>query len=106
MYRRWLAVFFFLRCALAASNGLSDSDWSSIRAEHLRHKQAAFAADGGWRAQNYQQNWSAFFDGRGFEVTPGNASWRWGLKLVSYGYQARERRVGAPKSAADVEKFS
>ena len=89
-----------------APKGLSDSDWSSIQKEHLRHRQAAFAVEGGWRARNYRQNWSADFDGRGFEVTPGNASWRWGLKLAAYGYQGQERPVGVPKSSADMEKVS
>ncbi len=90
----------------AQPNRLSGSDWSSIRQEHLRRQQAAFPVDGGWRARNYQQNWSTFFDGRGFEITPDDGSWRWGLKLTAYGYQGRERRVDTPKAAADVEKFS
>lgn len=89
-----------------APKGLSDSDWSSIRKEHLRHRQAAFAVAGGWRAHNYRQDWSAFFDGRGFEVTPGKGSWRWGLRLAAYGYSGQERSVGVARPAADVEKFS
>jgi len=91
---------------LSTPKGLSDSDWSSIRTEHLRHRQAAFDVEGGWQARNYRQNWLAFFDGRGFEVKSDNAAWRWGLKLAAYGYRGQERMVGVPKSAADVEKFS
>ncbi|MEO8367958.1 MAG: hypothetical protein ABI806_01995, partial [Candidatus Solibacter sp.] len=91
---------------MAAPNNLSNSDWSSIQKEHLRHKQAALAVEGGWRARNYRQNWSANFDGRGFEVTPEHGTWRWGLKLISYGRPGQQRVVSAPKPAADVEKFS
>ena len=96
-------------CAVAsaaAPKGLSTSDWNSIRSEHQRHRQAAAPVEGGWRARNYQQNWSVDFDGKGFQVSPVEGSWRWGLKLGSYGYAGQERPVGGPKPAADVEKFS
>lgn len=106
MNTRWLAVFLFLPCAFSAAKGLSDSDWSSIQKEHLRHRQAVVPVEGGWRSQNYRQNWSAYFDGQGFEVTPGEGSWRWGLRLISYGYPGQQRRVRAAKSSADVETFA
>lgn len=94
-----------LPCVSAAPKGLSDPDWAAIRKEHMRHRQAAYPAGGGWKARNFQQNWSTYFDGRGFEVTPSEASWRWGLTLAAYGYPGQRRIVKGAKLAADVEKF-
>jgi hypothetical protein len=104
-------LFILLLAALSMASaappeGLSKSDWNSIRKEYQRHRQAAFAVDGGWRARNYSQDFSTFFDGQGFEVTPKHGSWRWGLRLAAYGYEGQMRRVSKSKSAADVEKVS
>src|SRR5438046_1423992 len=78
----------------AAPKGLSTSDWSSIRSEYQRHRQAGFQVEGGWRAGNY------------FQVTPQQGSWRWGLRLTAYGYEGQLLQVSNAKAAADVEKFS
>ncbi|MCC6367263.1 MAG: Ig-like domain-containing protein [Bryobacterales bacterium] len=72
----------------------------------MRHRHAVSTVEGGWRAQNYEQDWSTFFDGRGFEVTPKHASWRWGLRLTSYGYKGEPRRVSRARVFTDVEKIS
>jgi hypothetical protein len=90
----------------ATPNGLSGSAWSSIRAEYLRHRQAAFPQDGGHRARNYGQQWVTRFDGRGFDVTPDAGGWRWGLELRSYGFPGQERGVKQARALADVEKLS
>ena len=90
----------------AAPKGLASSDWSSIQAEHQRHRQAAFPVDGGWRARNYGQDWSTLFEGRAFEITPRLGGWRWGLQLARYGYEGQLRRASKAKPTADVEKFS
>jgi hypothetical protein len=90
----------------ATPNGLSGSAWSSIRAEYLRHRQAAFPQDGGHRARNYGQQWVTRFDGRGFDVTPDAGGWRWGLELQSYGFPGQERGVMHARASADVEKLS
>ncbi|MFN0137699.1 MAG: hypothetical protein ACKVS9_16460 [Phycisphaerae bacterium] len=65
--------------------GLSASDWSSIRATYEANRHAAFAVDGGYQARNPGQHWRTRFDGRGFETTPDAGGWSWGLELVSYG---------------------
>src|SRR5438874_2310202 len=51
---------------LPAPKGLADSEWSSIRKEHLRHRQAAVAVEGGWQARNYRQNWLKAWPARRF----------------------------------------
>ena len=81
--------------------GLSVSSWTSIRAEHERHRQAAFAIPGGHKARNYNQQWTTRFDSRGFDVTPDTGDWRWGLALVSYGHAGRERVVA--KASVDTK---
>src|ERR1051326_1139998 len=90
----------------ASPNGLSGADWSSICAEYERHRQAAFPVEGGHRARNYGQRWVTRFDGRGFDVTPDAAGWRWGLELQSYGFPGQEREVKHARANADVEKLS
>ena len=59
--------------------GLSGSDWSGIRGEYERHRQAAFPVDGGHRARNYGQQWVTRFDGRVLTSHPtraaGNGDW-------------------------------
>ena len=99
-------VIWIAACAFAAPKGLTDSDWGAIQKEYFRHRQSAVQLDGGWQAQNLRQNWSTYFDGRGFEVKPNGASWRWGLQLTTYGYRGQERSVTAAKPSADLEKFS
>jgi hypothetical protein len=85
---------------------ISGSDWSGIRGEYERHRQAAFPVDGGHRARNYGQQWVTRFDGRGFDVTPDASGWRWGLELQSYGFPGQERAVKSARAMADVEKLS
>ncbi|MCZ6652258.1 MAG: hypothetical protein O7D91_04445, partial [Planctomycetota bacterium] len=77
----------------AVPEGLTDSDWKSIRQEYERHRHAAVAVDGEFRARNPGQQWLTHFDGRGFTVEPAiagvepeAAGWRWGLELQSYGF--------------------
>jgi trimeric autotransporter adhesin len=90
----------------ATPKGISGSAWSSIRAEHERHRQAVLPADGGHRARNYGQQWVTRFDGRGFDVTPDASGWRWGLQLQSYGFPGQEHGVQRARAYADVERFS
>src|SRR3954447_20194434 len=90
----------------AIPKGLSRSAWSGIRAEYLRHRQAAFPADGGHRARNYAQQWVTRFDGRGFEITPDAGAWRWGLTLTSYGFPGQEYGIEHSCVAVDVERLS
>ncbi len=110
MFRYSLVTLTLCASAFAATTpkGLSTSAWSSIRGEYQRHRQAAFAVEGGWQARNYGQDWSTFFDGRGFEVKPRHGAWRWGLRLASYGYRGQQRWVQNARAVAvpDVEKFS
>ena len=50
--------------------GLSASDWSSIRAAYEANRHAAFAVEGGYQVWNPGQQWRTRFDGRGFVTTP------------------------------------
>ena len=90
----------------ANPNGLSGSDRASIRAEYERHRRTAFPVAGGHRARNYGQQWVTRFDGRGFDVTPDAAGWRWGLELLSYGFPGQELSVKHARASADVEKLA
>ena len=50
----------------AVPEGLTGSDWKSIRQAYEQHRHAAVAVDGGFRARNPGQQWLTRFDGRGF----------------------------------------
>jgi len=80
--------------------GLSASDWSSIRAAYDAGRHAAHPVDGGYGARNPGQNWATFFDGRGFSTTPDAGDWTWGLELVHYGWGDDERPVTRPRAAS------
>ncbi len=84
----------------AVPKGLTHSDWKSIRQEYERHRHAAVAVDGDFRARNPGQQWLTRFDGRGFTVEPAiagvepeEARWRWGLELQSYGFPGHQRVI-------------
>lgn len=68
--------------------GLTASEWASIRAAYEAGRHAAYSDDaspGGFIARNPGQRWRTRFDGRGFATTPDAGGWSWGLDLVSYG---------------------
>ncbi len=86
--------------------GISTSDWSSIRAAYEANRHAAFAVDGGWQARNPGQQWRTQFDWRGFETTPDGGGWSWGLELVSYGRRGAECNPSrAPGSSEGVSSL-
>ena len=76
--------------------GLSASDWSSIRVAYEAGRHRVFAVEGGYHAYNPRQGWSTRFDGRGFTTEPDGGGWSWGLKLERYGFVGLERTVGEP----------
>jgi hypothetical protein len=83
--------------------GLSSSDWSSIRAAYEAHRHAAYADEavpGHFRAKNPRQQWVTRFDGRGFSTTPNDGGWSWGLDLVSYGRGDTQRTIDGTASVA------
>ena len=85
--------------------GLSQSDWSSIRAayEEGRHSfQPIEGMHGHWQGLNPGQRWVTRFDGRGFVVTPCEGDWSWGLDLCSYGLGEKQTPVGT--AARQVEQ--
>jgi hypothetical protein len=70
----------------ATPEGLSDGDWSGIRAAYERNRHAITSEpDGTYQARNPGQAWVTRFDGRGFMVTPDAGGWEWGLELEGYG---------------------
>lgn len=80
--------------------GLSASDWCSIRTAYEAHRHAAVALEGGYLARNPGQQWQTLFDGRGFLATPDAGGWSWGLELASMGREGAEDRVVAPSRVA------
>ncbi len=91
----------------AVPEGLTGSEWKSIRREYERHRHAAVAVDGEFRARNPGQQWLTHFDGRGFAVEPEAAGWRWGLELQSYGFCGHERAVsGQAKMTAQDDRVT
>ena len=46
--------------------GLTTSDWQSIRAAYEAGRHAFMPVEGGWQARNPGQQWTTKFDGRGF----------------------------------------
>jgi len=75
--------------------GLTDSDWTNIRAAYQtkRHEIAPIAA--GYRAHNPEQHWRTEFDERGFMTRPDAGSWQWGLELKSYGFWGKQCAIRA-----------
>ena len=80
----------------AIPEGLSRSDWTSIRATYEARRHVASAVEGGYEARNPGQAWRTHFDGRGFLTEPDAGEWTWGLELERYGFAGREREVTRP----------
>jgi len=78
----------------AVPEGLTKSDWSSIRAAYDAGRHAFEKTEDGWQAHNPGQQWRTKFDGRGFVAEPKGGGWTWGLELKSYGFPGKERTVG------------
>ncbi|MDQ3116359.1 MAG: hypothetical protein M3Q86_07085, partial [Verrucomicrobiota bacterium] len=83
-----------LTSADAVPEGLTPSDWSSIRTAYQAHRHQAVPMDGGYRARNPGQQWRTEFDGKGFITRPEAGDWQWGLKLKSYGFTGQKRVIG------------
>jgi len=82
--------------AAAPPAGVSQSDWSAIRAEYERNRHATFPVDAERHARNHNQQWLSRFDGRGWSVQPDSGSWTWGLELESYGWAGEAQTVSQP----------
>jgi FG-GAP repeat len=83
-----------LSSAEAVPEGLTSSDWTSIRAAYEAHRHEAVAVEGGYRTRNPEQQWRTDFDGRGFVTQPDAGGWQWGLELKSYGFPGQKRAIG------------
>lgn len=91
--------------------GLSKSDWASIREAYEAGRHAFMpieGKDGHWQARNPGQQWTTRFDGRGFVATPRDGEWTWGLELRSYGVGESQKPVGAepPRVQADGQRLT
>ncbi|MDG2303991.1 MAG: hypothetical protein P8R42_04935 [Candidatus Binatia bacterium] len=80
----------------AQEAGVGAADWEGIVAAREMQRHALRREAGGYVAANPGQQLEARFDGRGFEVTPQEGEWSWGLDLVAFGFAGQERAVGAP----------
>ncbi len=111
-----LALFCLASASLLAAStdqppeGLSKSDWASIREAHSAWKHRLMpmeGKDGHWQAWNPGQRWTTNFDGRGFLAQPEDGEWRWGLELRSYGYGTRQRFLSSkPEVTAEAARLS
>ena len=87
--------------------GLSKSDWSSIRAAYEAGQHAFQPVNGGWQARNPGQQWTTKFDRRGFIAEPKDGSWQWGLELKSYGFDTEPHVIGdTPAVKAEGQRLS
>lgn len=76
--------------------GIRASDLADIRALVEQRRYAVNAVDGEHRARNPGQAWTVRFDGRGFDTTPDDRDWTWGLELARYGWGEELCEVSAP----------
>lgn len=100
----WLMIVLPAGGTERVPEGLSASDWSSIRAAYEANRHAAFPVEGGWQTRNPGQQWRTRFDGRGFETTPNGGGWSWGLALLNYGRECAEgdpSRKSLPAAAGE-----
>ncbi len=74
--------------------GVSKSDWASIREAYDAGQHSFKPMATGWEARNAGQQWLTSFDRRGFVAQPQGAAWQWGLELKSYGLDGSERAIG------------
>jgi hypothetical protein len=88
--------------------GLSTSDWASIRAAYEAGRHAFMPIAGGWQTRNPGQQWTTKFDERGFLATPREGDWTWGLELRSYGFGEQQTPVGAraPQMKAEGQRLT
>jgi len=84
----------------AETEGLSRSDWTSLRAAFEAAQHAVRDTGSVYRARNFGQNWRSSFDGRGFLIEPDDGDWTWGLELEGYGFEGGEQGVTHPSSAS------
>jgi len=77
-----------------APEGVSKSDWASIREAYDAGQHSFQPTATGWEARNPGQQWVTSFDRRGFVAQPQGAAWQWGLELKSYGLDGSERAIG------------
>jgi FG-GAP repeat len=84
----------YLASADAVPEGLTTSDWTSIRAAYEAHQHQAVRVEGGYRTRNPEQQWRTEFDGHGFTTRPEAGDWQWGLELRSYGFPGQKRVIG------------
>ncbi len=80
----------------AIPDGLTSSEWSSIRAAYDAGRHAVSSVEGGYLAHNPGQRWTTRFDRRGFLTQPDQGGWTWGLELQSYGFAGSELKVEKP----------
>jgi hypothetical protein len=79
--------------------GLTDSQWTSIRAAYEAGRHEVTKVDGTYQARNPGQGWLTRFEDGGFAVKPDSGAWTWGLELKSYGFVGNEQEVGTPSKA-------
>jgi hypothetical protein len=96
-----------LASADAVPEGLTASDWTSIRAAYQAHRHQPVPVEGGYAARNPEQQWRTDFDGRGFTTRPDAGGWQWGLELKSYGFRGQERAIdGRPEVKAEGQRVT
>jgi hypothetical protein len=78
--------------------GLSSSDWSSIRGAYEDGRHRVFErADGTHEARTHAQQYATTFDGRRAIVASDGGDWSFGLELVRYGFDRHAVEVVEPR---------
>ena len=95
----WAPSVLFVCCLAPVARGeqpeaLSAEEWAQLRSAHEASCHAVHRVEGGFEAENPEQRWTTFFDGRGFRTEPDSGTWSWGLELERYGFVGAEREVG------------
>ena len=80
----------------ALPNGVSRSDWSSIRNSISTHRHAFEATHNGFRTSNPRFHWEAKFDGTSALIEPATGDWSFGFALKGFGFRGGLQNVESP----------
>lgn len=81
----------------AIPDGLSATDWSSIRQQFEQHRHAAVPVDDGYQARNPGQQWQTRFDGRAFIIRPDAGGWQWDWNFAATASPAMNAPLAASR---------
>jgi hypothetical protein len=77
------------------ADGLTKQDWSGIHAARAAWVHSFREEEGEYAARHPAHGWRARFGSRGFLVTAGDGTWRWGMELTAWGFPDSPRHITA-----------